>query len=161
MPAMPTWWRQAKHSGSIDCVVSSCPPGLSICTPAILAVQDGAFVGWVKRQRNPPRPLVGFADAQSTLHVATHSPNTYSMVTLRRSFNSGVLMSRARDETLAPDAIATYCLPLTSKLMGGVVMPEPTLNFHNSSSVVSSKAATVPSSSATKTSPPPVVSAPA
>jgi hypothetical protein len=29
------------------------------------------------------------------------------------------------------DAIATYCLPLTSKVMGGAEKPEPTLIFHN------------------------------
>ena len=59
-----------------------------------------------------------------------------------------------------PDAIATYCLPLTSKVMGGAEKPEPILIFHNSSSEVSSKAATVPSIRPRKTSPPPVDSAP-
>jgi len=39
---------------------------------------------------------------------------------------------------LGPDAIAMYCLPPTSKVMGGAVKPEPTLIFQSSSSVVSS-----------------------
>ena len=39
-------------------------------------------------------------------------------------------------------------MPLTSNVIGGAEKPEPTLIFHNSSSVVSSNAATVPSSSA-------------
>jgi hypothetical protein len=48
------------------------------------------------------------------------------------------LMSLDLAPALAPEAIAIYCLPLTSKLIGGAEMPEPTLNFHNSSSVTSS-----------------------
>ena len=55
-----------------------------------------------------------------------------------------------------PDAIATYCLPLTSKVIGGAVKPDPTLSFQTSSSVVSSNAATVPSNSARNMRPPPV-----
>ena len=67
---------------------------------------------------------------------------------------------RLRATGLGPDTIATYCLPLTSKVIGGAEKPEPTLIFHSSSSVVSSKAATVPSSSARNTRPPPVASVP-
>ena len=45
---------------------------------------------------------------------------------------------RLRDAGLGPDTIATYCLPLTSKVIGGAEKPEPTLIFHSSSRVVSS-----------------------
>src|SRR5260221_14756761 len=65
-----------------------------------------------------------------------------------------------RRSGLAPEAIATYCLPLTSKLMGGAAKRVPTLIFHSCSSVVSSKAATVPSNKARNTRPPPVESVP-
>src|SRR5215471_2440473 len=90
-----------------------------------------------------------------------HSPNTYNTEALRCSSSSGALARRRL--ALAgsiPDAIATYCLPLTSKVMGGAEKPEPTLTFHNSSSVVSSKATTVPSIRPTNTRPPAVASAP-
>ena len=33
----------------------------------------------------------------------------------------------------SPDAIAMYCLPLTSNVIGGAEKPEPTLIFHSSS----------------------------
>ena len=69
-------------------------------------------------------------------------------------------MSLVLAPLLGPDTIATYCLPLTSKVIGGAVKPAPTLTFHSSSSVVSSYAAMVPSSSARKTSPPAVESVP-
>jgi hypothetical protein len=49
---------------------------------------------------------------------------------------------------LASLRLATYCLPLTSKVIGGAAKPEPTFTLYNSSSVVSSKAATLPSSRA-------------
>ena len=38
----------------------------------------------------------------------------------------------------APEAMAMYCLPLNSKVIIGALKPEPTLNFHNWSRVVSS-----------------------
>src|SRR5262249_11392679 len=94
------------------------------------------------------------------LRVSVHSPNTWSTRALRCSFSSGVLTSRPFETGLGPDTIATYCLPLTSNVIGGAEKPEPTLIFHSSSSVVSSKAATVPSSSARNTRPPPVASVP-
>ena len=59
-----------------------------------------------------------------------------------------------------PDAIATYCLPLTSKVIGGALNPEPRLVFHISASVVSSKAATVPSARPRKIRPPAVAKVP-
>ena len=71
-----------------------------------------------------------------------------------------MLTSRDFADGPAPAAIATYCLPFTSKVIGGAWKPEPALNFHSSSRVVSSYAAMVPSSSALKTRPPPVESAP-
>lgn len=40
-----------------------------------------------------------------------HSPNTHSMVALRCSASSGVASSLVREVGLAPEAIATYCLP--------------------------------------------------
>jgi hypothetical protein len=72
----------------------------------------------------------------------------HSTVALRCSLSSGLLASLRLAPMLGPEAIATYCLPLTSKVMGGAEKPEPTLTFHNSSSVDSSKAAMVPSSRA-------------
>jgi hypothetical protein len=69
-------------------------------------------------------------------------------------------MSLALAEALGPDAIAIYCLPPTSKVIGGAEKPEPTLIFQSCSSVVSSNAATVPSVSLRKTSPPPVDTVP-
>ena len=86
-----------------------------------------------------------------------HSPNTYSTVALRCSLSSGALARRRLPLAgSVPDAIATYCLPLTSKVIGGAEKAEPILIFHNSSSEVSSQAATVPSIRPTKTRPPPV-----
>jgi hypothetical protein len=49
-----------------------------------------------------------------------HSPNTYNTVALRCSLSSGALAHRRLPLAgSVPDAIATYCLPLTSKVMGG------------------------------------------
>src|SRR5262245_50855396 len=90
----------------------------------------------------------------------SYSPNTYSTSALRCSLSSGVLTSLLFAEGLGPDAIAIYCFPPASKVIGGAEKPDPTLIFHTSSSVVSSKAATVPSSSARKIRPPPVASVP-
>jgi hypothetical protein len=90
----------------------------------------------------------------------THNANTYSTTALRCSRSSGVLTSLVLAAGLGPETIAIYCLPLTSNVIGGAEKPEPTLIFHNWSSVVSSNAATVPSSSARNTSPPPVESVP-
>src|SRR5580704_8972214 len=70
--------------------------------------------------------------------VERYSPNTYSTVALRCSLSSGVRMSLLWDAGLGPDAMARYCLPLTSKVIGGAEKPEPTSTFHTSSSVVSS-----------------------
>ena len=67
-----------------------------------------------------------------------YRPNTYSTVALRCSLSSGVLASRRLADSPPPDTIATYCLPLTSKLMGGALKGAPRFIFHNSSSVVSS-----------------------
>src|ERR1700686_1385396 len=90
-----------------------------------------------------------------------HSPNTYKTVGLRCSLSSGALARRRLPLAgSVPDAIATYCLPLTSKVMGGAEKAEPTFIFHNSSSVLSSNAVTVPSIRPTNTRPPPVESAP-
>jgi hypothetical protein len=50
--------------------------------------------------------------------------------------SSGVLTSLDRPALDGPDAIATYCLPLTSKVIGGAVNPEPTLIFQSCSSVL-------------------------
>ena len=69
---------------------------------------------------------------------SAQSPKTYSTVAWRWSLSSGVLTSLALAETLGPDAIAIYCLPPTSKVMGGAEKPEPTLIFQSCSSVVSS-----------------------
>jgi hypothetical protein len=91
---------------------------------------------------------------------SAQSPKTYSTVAWRWSLSSGVLMSLALAEALGPDAIAIYCLPPTSKVIGGAEKPEPTLIFQSCSSVVSSNAATVPSVSLRKTSPPPVDTVP-
>jgi hypothetical protein len=82
-------------------------------------------------------------------------------VAFRCSLSSGILpnlLINRWDGGLGPDAIARYCLPLTSKVIGGALKPVPTLTFHNSSSVVASKAATVPSNRPRNTSPPPVAS---
>src|SRR5215467_4978841 len=90
-----------------------------------------------------------------------HSPNTYNTEALRCSLSSGALARRRLPLAgSVPDAIATYCLPLTSKVMGGAEKADPILIFHNSASEVSSKAATVPSIRPTKTRPPPVDSTP-
>ena len=51
---------------------------------------------------------------------------------------SGVLATRRLADTPPPDVIARYCLPSTSKVMGGAEKPVPKYIFHNSSSVVSS-----------------------
>src|SRR5439155_11415791 len=67
-----------------------------------------------------------------------YSPNTYSTVAWRMSRSSGVLTRRDLPAAVGPDAIATYCLPFTSKVIGGAVKPEPTLIFQIWSSVVSS-----------------------
>src|ERR1700733_12408789 len=62
-------------------------------------------------------------------------PNTYTTVAFRISLSSGALMSRRCATALGPEAIARYCLPLTAKVIGGAVKPDPTFNFHTSSSV--------------------------
>src|ERR1700675_1192550 len=89
-----------------------------------------------------------------------HSANTCSTSALRCSRSSGVLTSLPLAPGLGPETIAIYCLPLTSNVIGGAEKPEPTLIFHNWSSVVSSNAATVPSTSPRNRSPPPVASVP-
>src|SRR5215813_283667 len=91
---------------------------------------------------------------------ARHIAKTYSTSAWRWSLSSGVFSSLRRETGLGPDTMATYCLPLTSNVIGGAEKPEPILIFHSSSSVVSSYAATVPSSSARNTRPPPVASVP-
>ena len=67
-----------------------------------------------------------------------HSPNTNSMVWLRCSRSSGVKPSLRFEIGLKPDMIATYCLPLTSNVIGGALKPVPTLIFHSGSMVASS-----------------------
>jgi hypothetical protein len=57
--------------------------------------------------------------------VFYQSPKTYSTVPLRCSLSSGVLASPCLVCALRPEAIATYCLPLTSKVIGGALRPEP------------------------------------
>ena len=57
-----------------------------------------------------------------------HSPNTYKTVALRCSLSSGALARRRLPLAgSVPDAIATYCLPLTSKVIGGAEKAEPIL----------------------------------
>src|SRR5205085_6900453 len=68
-------------------------------------------------------------------HAAIYSANTYSTVEWRWSRSSGVFMSLDFAAPLGPETIATYCLPLTSNVIGGAAKPEPTLIFHSSSSV--------------------------
>src|ERR1700732_155789 len=118
---------------------------------------------WPFLHAEPPKPN-GVAVEQGwrrgTRRHCPHSPKRYSTSALRCSLSSGVLTSRLLAAGLGPDTIATYCLPLTSKVIGGAAKAEATVTFHNSSSVVSSKAAIVPSSNALKTSPPPVASVP-
>src|SRR5262245_60393278 len=67
-----------------------------------------------------------------------HSANTNSMVWLRISFSSGVSVRRPLEIWLSPDMIATYCLLPTSKVMGGALKPDPTLNVHSSCMLSSS-----------------------
>src|SRR5579883_1651526 len=82
--------------------------------------------------------VVDGAPLPALLDVSVQSAKTYSTVALRISFSSGVLTSFARAGVLRPEAMARYCLPLTSNVIGGAQKPVPTLTFHNSSSVVSS-----------------------
>src|SRR5262249_32627143 len=56
-----------------------------------------------------------------------YRPNTNSIVWLRISRSSGVFTSVDFAGRLSPVRIATYCLPPTSKVMGGALMPTPTL----------------------------------
>src|SRR4051812_49515426 len=67
------------------------------------------------------------------------------MVWLRCSRSSGVKPSLRFEIGLKPDMIATYCLPLTSNVIGGALKPGPTLIFHNGSMVAASLATNVPS----------------
>src|SRR5215467_12162838 len=67
-----------------------------------------------------------------------HSPNTNSMGWLRCSFSSGVNTCLLSAMRLSPARIATYCLPLTSKVIGGALKPTPTLTFQSCCNVVSS-----------------------
>jgi len=59
--------------------------------------------------------------------LLSYNPNTNSMVWLRISRSSGVFTSVVLAGRLSPVRIATYCLPPTSKVMGGALMPTPTL----------------------------------
>src|SRR5579864_1276754 len=122
---------------------------------------DGARpVRWVELSRDPtphpslPHPLPGGGKGRppagnptpftsrsrrSAARPPVHSPNTYSTVALRCSLSSGALARlRLPLAGSVPDAIATYCRPLTSKVIGGAEKAEPILIFHNSSSEVSS-----------------------
>src|SRR5262249_43866677 len=108
----------------------------------------------------PQVRTVGEHCERTTRQKRFHSPNTYSTVALRCSLSSGMLSARRLASGLRPEAIATYCLPLNSKVIGGAAKGEPTLIFHSSSSVASSKAAPVPSKRPTNTRPPPVASVP-
>jgi hypothetical protein len=65
------------------------------------------------------------------LQHSAQRPNTYRTVALRWSLSSGVSRSFVREVALGPDAIAIYCLPLTSNVIGGAPNPAPTLIFHN------------------------------
>src|SRR5258708_21218062 len=58
-----------------------------------------------------------------------HKPKTYSTVALRCSLSSGVRTSLLWDAGLGPDATATYCLPLTSNVIGGAGNPDPTITL--------------------------------
>src|SRR5258708_1038548 len=134
---------------------------------------DGGFRGvnhWAAR-RARPEPAIGPAKGrtrgsthpagcQGPPRASAHKPNTYSTVALRWSLSSGVASSFVREVALGPDAIAIYCLPLTSNVIGGAPNPAPTLIFQSWLREVSSKAATVPSRRARNTSPPAVASAP-
>src|SRR6185369_5710703 len=85
-----------------------------------------------QRASNRGRSRDGF-----DLH-ANYSPNTNSTVAFDNVFISGERASLARPTTPMPEAMAMYCLPSTMYVMGGATKPEPTLIFHNSSSVWSS-----------------------
>src|SRR6266849_10267253 len=103
----------------------------------------------------------GDSDCQrQSAQPSAYKLNTYSTVALRSSLSSGVSRSFVREVALGPDAIAIYCLPSTSNVIGGAPNPAPTLIFHSWSRVVSSKAATVPSMRARNTIPPAVASSP-
>jgi hypothetical protein len=54
--------------------------------------------------------------------MARYSPNTYSMVWLRISRSSGVIELMFSALRFSPDWIATYCLPPTSKVIGGAAL---------------------------------------
>jgi len=86
------------------------------------------------RKRDPTSPLRG--EVKQAARPSRYSPNTNSMVWLRISRSSGVNAWRPFDIALKPERIATYCLPLTSKVMGGAWKPVPTLIFHSSCMVV-------------------------
>src|SRR5260370_25715763 len=88
-------------------------------------------------RKDAPLPTLQFI-------IRAHSPNTYSTVAWRCSLSSGVFMSLALAGPLGPDAIATYCLPLTSNVNGGPAEPQAALTFHSSPSLRSAYPSTVP-----------------
>src|ERR1700682_30320 len=53
------------------------------------------------------------------LVARAYSANTNSMVWLRCSLSSGVKLSARSEMRLSPERMATYCLPPTSKVIGG------------------------------------------
>ena len=56
----------------------------------------------------------------------------------RISRSSGVSVIRSFETRLRPVMIARYCLPPVSKVIGGALMPTPTLIFHSGSRLTSS-----------------------
>src|SRR5579862_5364022 len=95
-----------------------------------------------KIAHGPPR---GGQLIDGTASSRVYNPNTNSTAAWRCSLSSGVLIFLSRACGLGPDTMATYCLPPTSKVIGGAEKPEPILTLHNCSRVVSSNAAKVPS----------------
>ena len=70
--------------------------------------------------------------------IRSYSPNTNSIVWLRISRSSGVFTSAVLAFRPSPVRIATYCLPPTSKVMGGALKPTPTLTSQSCSRLMSS-----------------------
>src|SRR5882757_1174728 len=90
-------------------------------------------------RRSPEHDVTTLATrAALRLGHCRYSPNTNSMVWFRCLRSSGVCECRRLEIGLKPDRIATYCFPLTSKVIGGALKPVPTLIFHSCCMVVSS-----------------------
>src|SRR5215510_11124196 len=95
--------------------------------------------GRLEGRTTPIQPIIDFLTAPFGRVTNGQSDsqrlNTYSIEVFCKSFSAGVLFNRSLVCALPPISTATYCLPLTAKVIGGAELKEPVLKLHSGFSV--------------------------